>query len=83
MKTIKGLLLGLTLGMLLVSCSPEEEVKDCECDRVAYIIYEDSYLAVPGVLELVPTPGRFITLNDCTGVQLEKSGYNAVIGDCR
>jgi hypothetical protein len=83
MKTTKRLLLGLTLGMLLVSCSQDEEVKDCECDRVAYIIYEDSYLAVPGVLELVPTPGRFITINDCTGVQLEKSGYNAVIGDCR
>jgi len=77
MKTMKRLVLGLTLGMLLVSCSPEEEVKDCECDRVSYIITPDA--SGPGW----SSPGRFITVNDCTGIQLEKSGYNAVIGDCR
>lgn len=81
MKTIKRLLLGLTLGMLLVSCSPEEEVKDCDCDRVAYIISPDAQFNMPG--GGFSTPGRFITINDCTGVQLEKSGYNAVIGECR
>ncbi len=87
MKTIKRLLLGLTLGMLLVGCSEDDSLKNpisndvCECDRVAYIISGDSHFNLPNGGFSVP--GRFITINDCTGVQLEKSGYGAVIGDCR
>lgn len=82
MKTIKRLLLGLTLGMLLVGCSPEEEVKDCDCDRVAYIISPGASFNLPGGNGF-STPARFITINDCSGVQLEKSGYGAAIGQCR
>ncbi len=81
MKTTK-LLLTITLGMLLVGCSKdEEEIKDCDCDRVAYIISPDAHFNLPNGGFSVP--GKFITINDCTGVQLEKSGYGAVIGDCR
>jgi hypothetical protein len=81
MKTIKRLLLGLTLGMLLVSCSPEEEVKDCECDRVIVITQPQASFNIPG--GGFSTPAKFITINDCTGLQLEKTGYNVKVGDCR
>jgi hypothetical protein len=83
MKKTKRLLLGLTLGMLLVGCSQDEEVKDCNCDRVKQIISPDASFGGPGQPVNFSTPGRFITINDCTGVQLEKSGYNAEIGQCR
>ncbi len=91
MKTIKRLVelskrvvLGLTLGMLLVGCTPEEEeeVKDCNCDRVAYIISEGGYFGMPDGSSFT-TPSKFITINDCTGVQLTKTGYKASIGQCR
>lgn len=90
MKTIKRLVelskrvvLGLTLGMLLVGCSPEE-VKDCDCDRVEYIISGDAtFPSIPPDNPGFSVPGRFITINDCSGVQLKKSGYGATIGQCR
>jgi hypothetical protein len=83
MKKMKRLLLTITLGMLLVSCSQDEEPKDCNCDRVAYIISPDGSFGGPGQPVNFSTPGRFVTVNDCTGIQLTKTGYDAVIGDCR
>lgn len=83
MKTTKKLLLGLTLSMLLIGCTPEEQQKkDCDCDRVAHIISTDGYFGMPGGGSFT-TPGKFITINDCTGVQLTKTGYKASIGQCR
>lgn len=82
MKTTK-LLLGIALGMLLVGCTPEEETKNCDCDRVSYIISPDAQFGGPGQPVNFSTPGRFITINDCTGVQLTKTGYKAAIGQCR
>ena len=82
MKTMKRLLLGLTLGMLLVGCSPED-TGDCNCDRIAYIISPGGSFGGPGQPVNFSTPGRFITINDCSGVQLEKTGYRPVIGQCR
>jgi hypothetical protein len=76
MKTIKRLLLGLTL-MLLVGCSQDESLKNpisnevCECDRVVYIISPDASIQYNDVLlssPLVPvtpyTDGGTFTLVD-------------------
>lgn len=68
MKTIKRLLLGLTLGMLLMSCSQDDSLKNpisndvCECDRV-----------------VVANSINFITKNECDGN--EKTYYNSIWGN--
>ena len=78
---MKKLLLVAIIALSMSACT-EDEPKDCDCDRVAYIITPDSHFGMPGGGGF-SIPGQFITVNDCTGVQLTKSGSNAKIGECR
>lgn len=76
MKTIKILLL-LTIGFF--SCSkediqPQEEVADCNCDRVVSV----QSFNLPN-----STFYTYLTINDCTQVQKDGTVYYPIaVGDC-
>jgi hypothetical protein len=68
-----------TLSLCLMSCS-NDEPKDCDCDRVTEIL-------TPANQHFYGSAIRIITVNDCSGLPLNKTipyhGGTLEVGQCR
>jgi hypothetical protein len=71
-----------TLSLCLMSCEPDQP-KDCGCDRVKQILTPQGHFGGPGQPVNFTTKATFITINDCSGIQLTKTGYNVKLDQCR